>query len=339
MRNGYRALARKLEGSLDERLRRGLARDPRLSIQGLGIVVEPMPITGITEDCSCDGAFFSRPRPVIGYLPTPESRRENFTLLHELGHFLARSNDDVLSELADMGEDGGKEAEERVCDAFAGAILIPKTTVDAVLGGRRPEARHIPQLFAESNGSREACAVRLSERMNCFGYVALLDPGPREVRFASASPSCPYIWRRGTPLPASHPAWRATGKSHFRGEGEVVWSGGGRKNLWLDAVFDRSVVCAIFAEERYWAGEGLGLLSGASGGPARTIALSGTCKHCGASTWGYKPCEKCGDVRCRSCGKCGCGAKVVADRVCPRCFLVKATTQYRPGSEVCRDCE
>lgn len=118
-----------------------------------------------------------------------------------MGTFLARGNDHVLSELADVGDDGGKEAEERVCDAFAGAILIPDTTVDEILAGRQPEAGDLPELFAQSNGSREACSVRLSERIRSLGYVALLDPMRQEVRFASASPSCPYIWRRGSFLP------------------------------------------------------------------------------------------------------------------------------------------
>lgn len=339
MRNSYRVLARRLEASLDKPLCRRLAQDPLAAIQLLGIVVRPMSIAGVTEDCSCDGAFFSRPRSAIGYLPTPGSRRENFTLLHELGHFLVRSNDHVLSDLADMGDDGGKEAEQRVCDAFAGSVLIPDDALDAVLAGRRPEARHLPQLFDGSIGSREACAVRLSERIGCFGYVALLDPVRHEVRFASASPSCPYIWRRGTSLPASHPAWRACENGNrFRGEGEVIWPGGGRRNLWLDAVFDRSLICAVFSEDRYWQAEGLGILSGSSGGKARTIALSGTCRHCGANTWGYKACEKCGDVWCRSCGKCGCGAPAAKERVCSSCFLTKASTQFLAGSDVCNDC-
>lgn len=73
--------------------------------------------------------------------------------------------------------------------------------------------------------------------------------------------------------PPIHPAWHACGSDNrFRGEGEVIWPSGNRRNLWLDAVYDQSLVCAIFAEDRYWAAEGLGILSGRSAGPARPVA-------------------------------------------------------------------
>jgi hypothetical protein len=217
-------------------------------------------------------------------------------------------------------------------------MLVPADRVDAVLGGHRPEAKHLRELFDASIGSREACAVRLAERIGCFGYVAVLDPVRRQVRFAAASEACPYVWRRGSLLPESHPAWRAGNDGRYRGEGEVVWEGG-RRNLWLDSAGDGPVVIAVFAEDRYWSAEGLGILGPESVTSARGVALSGTCRHCGADTWGYKACDKCGDVRCRSCGKCGCGAREPSDRLCPNCFLVKSKAQFRPGAKECIECE
>ncbi len=324
--------ARRLEAGLGQNLRNRLATDPRLAIQGVGVRVLPLAVPALTDDCSCDGVFYPFPSPAIGYTAT-QSRRENFTLLHEFGHYLIRSDDELLSDLADM-DDG---AEERVCDSFAGRLLVPDDLIDGVLAGRRPEANDLLLLYKESIASREACAVRLAERIPCLGYVALLDHPRREVRFASPSSVTAYWWRRGTQLPATHPAWRAVSQTAYRGEGEVIWPGG-RKNLWLDAVFDGSVVVAVFAEDRYWAAEGLSLKQTEAVTQARGIALSGTCRHCRANSWGYRACDLCGDPVCRSCGKCGCGAPPPLEQACTRCYMIKGSAQFARGSSVCRDC-
>jgi hypothetical protein len=45
-------------------------------------------------------------------------------------------------------------------------------------------------------------------------------------------------------------------------------------------------------------------------------------------------------VRCRSCGRCGCGAPGPATRVCAGCRLEKGKAQFRTAtSTICRDCE
>jgi hypothetical protein len=110
-------------------------------------------------------------------------------------------------------------------------------------------------------------------------------------------------------------------------------------NLWLDAVAEDRLVHAVFSETRYWGGEGLSVLDQPPTS-ARPTTMSGTCRHCGASTWGYTACATCGDVQCRDCGRCGCGAPVPTTRVCLRCHLHKGKAQFRsPASTVCRDCE
>jgi hypothetical protein len=110
-------------------------------------------------------------------------------------------------------------------------------------------------------------------------------------------------------------------------------------NLWLDAVADGRLVHAVFSETRYWSGEGLSVLDQLPTS-ARPTAMSGTCRHCGANTWGYTACPACGDVQCRDCRGCGCGAPALATRVCSACHLEKGKGQFRsPASTVCRDCE
>lgn len=110
-------------------------------------------------------------------------------------------------------------------------------------------------------------------------------------------------------------------------------------NQWLDAVADGRLVHAVFSETRYWSGEGLGVLDQLPTS-ARPTAMSGTCRHCGANTWGYTACPACGDVQCRDCRGCWCGAPALVTWVCSACHLEKGKGQFRsPASTVCRDCE
>jgi Zn-dependent peptidase ImmA (M78 family) len=247
MSNRYAALARQLAAMLGDRERAALAVAPRTFLEGCGIRVTPLSIVPSSELCACDGVFFPYPIPNVAFAPTPGSRREFFTLVHEFGHFLVRRNDEVLSVLHDLDDDAGRIAEERVCHAFAGQILIPNKVVIQVLNGKSPEAHHLRQLVAGSSGSLEACAVRLAEHLPAAGYVVIADAAQRCILFASPSPAAPYRWGRQTRLPEQHPLWRAAATGRFRGQGQVVWASGARMNLWLDAVADRGLVHAIFS--------------------------------------------------------------------------------------------
>lgn len=338
----YRALAEQLAEHYGPVFCQQLASSPLAALRGLGLKVEPFNTLPYEEgDCSCDGIFHPGPPPAIGYRPTPHTRREFFTLVHEFGHYAVRRHDDVLSELHDMDDDGGRQAEERVCDALAGMILVPDETVASVLGDARPLAHHLKALYDRSRGSREACAVRLAERITSFGYVVIADQATKSVRFASPSPSTPYPWRRGTRLPDSHPVWRATRSDHHRGQGPVTWSSGERAEVWIDAVKYGREIHAVFAKRRPWDDDrGLSLLDGGVR-PARRSAYQGTCPHCGANKWGYRLHDACGELWCRKCKLCECDAPsspTVDEKRCTECQTTKRNTLFPEGSDRCVDC-
>ena len=340
MKFSLAAAALRLELGLSAAQQRRLSTDPVSALREMDLHVAALEGSFISETCSCDGAYFPEPyapHPTIGYVRTPGSRRENFTLLHELGHHLIRLDHQLLSKIAD--QDDRDTIEERICDAFAGHALIPDEAVRSVLDSRRPEAEDERRLFNASIGSHEACAVRLAERLRCEGYVALLERHSRTMRFAATSPECAYAWGRGSPVPIEHPAWRASAAGSYRGQGEVVWRSGYRRNFWLDAVGDGTLVLTVFAEDRYWADSGLGILSDPSTTRPTPILFSGTCRHCGARVYGTRACDKCGDVKCRVCGKCGCGAPIPLEKVCINCHMIKGKAQFRTKSTVCRECE
>jgi hypothetical protein len=156
--------------------------------------------------------------------------------------------------------------------------------IERILAGRPPEARQLREVFAASSGSLEACAVRLAEYLPAIGYVVIADPTGWRIRFANPSPGASYQWGRHTPLPDQHPLWRARTTSGPR-------AGQGRLGVRVadDPVAGRGrrwpARPAVFSETRYWSGEGLSVLDQAPTA-ARPIAMSGSCRHCGADTWG-----------------------------------------------------
>lgn len=79
---------------------------------------------------ACDGVSFLQ-GGVILYAPTPASRRENFTLAHELGHWLAERAPDIYDWIADQDEPG--RLLETVCDPIAQQLLLPESAATAVI--------------------------------------------------------------------------------------------------------------------------------------------------------------------------------------------------------------
>ena len=103
----------------------------------------------------CDGVSITTAKLVL-YRPTG-NRRENFTLAHELAHFLVESDDACLSWLADQ-RDPGREL-EHVCDTIASKLLIPQEVIDLVLDGHAPDATILAALRA-AQSHRDRCAGR-----------------------------------------------------------------------------------------------------------------------------------------------------------------------------------
>lgn len=341
IKDPYRPLAGRVRSSIDKELLSGLAADPAVVAPAFGVKVLAWEVVAAGDPCSCDGIYVSEgvTTPVIGYRPTPNSRRENFTVLHELGHHLIRQDDAMLSLLADMGEDGGREAEERVCHAFAAATLVPDDLVTDVLGGSRPGPNHIVDLFHRSTASREVCAIRIAEHIPGMGYAVLADRHTTSIRFAAPSPTCPYVWRRGSVLSRTHPFWKTEpGTGARRCEAAIEWPSGNKLKLWAETIADDRIAYAVMTDDPYIAPESGLTLVGTATTMARPVAMSGSCRHCGADTWGYRACDECGDVHCKHCGRCGCGAREAAELTCSRCYELKAAHLFPTGGGVCVDC-
>ena len=155
----------------------------------------------------CDGVSLLDGNKIL-YRPT-QSRRENFTLCHELGHYLAESNNDCLDWLGDLAD--SERVLESLCDAIAARLLIPNALRTAALADG-PSAEALVQLFETTNASRSACAVAVANALPAEGFVALVDAeAPGSVFFgARTADTRPYAWA-GEAIPQSHPLARLTG--------------------------------------------------------------------------------------------------------------------------------
>jgi hypothetical protein len=251
----------------------------------------------------CDGHSFAKDG-VILYRPT-SSRRENFTVAHELGHVLIddETDEDILVWSADL-PDGALEV---VCDQVASRLLLPSDLVTSALGGMHPSGPGAVALFRDSKASRRAVTVRLAQLLPCEGFVALVVDG--SVEFAARQGDTrPYAWE-GDAVPPGHPlAAVGDGKVVVA---ETVWTSpsGTSRRFYMSAEGDGELAFAVFVERDLYGAAALHLPEEERTGPSLETR-DFRCPSCGYSaklrTW---PCNTCGVRACPSCSKCGCSRK------------------------------
>jgi hypothetical protein len=294
-----------------------LAEDPELAIQ----LHWPLTITGASTFSSrgnggwCDGTSITE-AGIILYRPTA-SRRQNFTLLHELAHHLIDADGQCLNWLANRPE--ALRELEQLCDLVAAALLIPRQLVDAALAGGPPSATTLGDLYDRSEGSRSACAVSLAQRLPCDGFVAIIDKTTRTVFFAArVRDTRPYAWR-GDAIPAGHPL-----RLDAPPERTATWwpyPDGDRRQFFMSSAVTDDFIYAVFAENNLWNVPGLhfGDLGREDRGYDGTITCP-TCGYSGKTRWW--PHDVCGEGTCPRCGECGCDRKERQQRrsACRNCF-------------------
>ena len=315
--------ASRLAGAIPESLRQALATDPETALSGLpGIRVTPVPQLRDARGAGgwCDGLSFINDG-IICYSPSPRSRRQNFTLLHEFGHLCVDGDDDALDWLADRADPPADL--ERLCDAIAAEILIPAPVVTRLLAGSPPEPGHLRQLYAASSASEEVCAIALASHIPVRGAVLLIRRDTATVTFAASS-GYPFLRiPRDLPVPPRHPL-RDLGTRQR-------WTGWTLPDLRMAlADLPTKASGSRIPDEPF-------LRAHAEAGPRRTTAVlmdiaspggpaddrfrragesppdaarvpePKACPACGqASARSSYPCEECGAPPCPACGRCRC---------------------------------
>ena len=285
---------------------------------------------------ACDGTSFLEDG-VILYAQSPNSRRENFTLAHELGHWLIEQSDDALDWIADQRDP--RRVLETLCDRIAQRLLLPEGIIDSVLGTGPVRADHVNQLLDGSAASRPVCAIGLAKRLPCLGAVAIIDPVARRVQYASITPDTDSGWPLVVPwpgqeVPAGHPTLSvreglgSTRKSFWR----TPW--GDQQGYYIDVALSVRRVVAVFADRDLWGSEKLHIdrPRGFDERPEADINCCGKRQ----TIRGY-PCSDCGHPYCGICGLCRCQRSAAAEQLCAGgCFM-----KFRPNLLVdgkCEDC-
>lgn len=283
--------------------------------------------------CSVAGGYRWDP-PTLIVTQSMSWRRQQFTLLHELGHHIQKTDITLGTAIVEHREP--EAFEDASCDAFAALMLLPDDLVDAHIHGHGPTASTASGLFAASNASRAAICVRLVGRLSSPGVVAVLDRDGI-VTFAAARgglfPPARGSDQSANPLVQAAMRAEVGDRLVTRADAQISYRSGHTSDL-------------LYGQAS-WAGDRLFLTMVSYGAPWLTFspprddtadqvpAAWEECEHCHQEFVAEGVCGRCEQPRCPS-GHCGCTAR--ADKTCTQCFLHKHPSQFDTGAFVCRDC-
>lgn len=301
-----------------------LGRDPDIEV----VFVEP---AMLSEDCSIAAAYDRHRTPKrLSITCSASPGRTRFSALHEYAHHLCPYVDEVV-EVLWRQPDHGVILEERICDAFAAAVLIPAPIRRAAFDKGVTAAEVIAFIHAQP-ASRQASAIAAAGRLPAAGYVMLLDRDANAV-FTAYHGDMPWV-ARGTEQSDPLLAAAAQGR-RSRGRARIRYASGTESpELLVDAVpMDRGAVVVAVEHSPPWGGFTAGLSNA-------VVGRDGHCDTCGDFVSYKRPCSECDEPFCPTCGSCECAAPPPPKgaRVCKRCNIEKPPTQFRNGSEACNDC-
>lgn len=305
--------------------RDSFSTNPKQAItSGLGLSVAPANHLSVARKGggACDGMSFLK-NGVILYAPTENSRRENFTLAHEAGHWaLDQSPDEVHDWIAD--ESDPARVVETICDRVAALLLIPHDTVAATIGLGRVHARHILDLYNATTASRQTCAVALANEMRGLAAVVIIERYSGEVSFSSVRPDPQHGWPavfpwRGQTLSRTHPLLQVK-PGETRPPRRITWETPWRTsaNFYVDAVADDRRIYAVFSAADLW---GVDVYHAPDDRDYEIrLSLSGRCCGVDFEGLGY-PCSECEKPFCPQCKRCKCDRDAAREVMCDGCFM------------------
>jgi hypothetical protein len=283
---------------------------------------------------ACDGVSFLDDGVVL-YAPTPFSKRENFTLAHELGHWLINEDERLLVWLAD--QDSPAQLLETLCDAIAQKLLLPDDLVRSVVRSP-PRVRDILDLAEQSVASIPASAIAVAARLPGLGAAIIVDPETREVLSSTVHPDPEQGWPtiypwRGDRIPSEHSLLNLgeggsfTRKSFWRSR----W--GRHADFYIDAIATNRQIIALFASSDVWATETLSNLDDRDW----DRRVTGQFFCCGKSrTVRGWPCGVCGRHFCPVCEGCLCTARAANEGECVECHTLVGKHLLTDGRcEIC----
>jgi hypothetical protein len=309
------AWARRVLNGLDSDVRADLADSLATAIElHFSLTVTPAEAFGERGAGGwCDGVSIID-SGVILYRPTA-SRRQNFTLMHELGHHLVDAHDECLIWLADQPDP--PRVLEQLCDQIAADLLIPSEDAHQFFGQGPPDASAVLALFDGTAASRSACAIAVARKLPCDGFVLLIEEGTTSVFFAArARDTRPYGWRNDT-IPTGHPLRQDSPPTRAK----AWWpypNGTERREYFMSTATAGGWTAAVFAENNLFDVPGLHLPQQVDEDRGNDAEITCPCGYRGATRmW---PCQRCRVPECPRCGECDCARRDRKLIACANCF-------------------
>lgn len=283
---------------------------------------------------ACDGVSFLEDGVVL-FAPSHHSKRQYFTLAHELGHWLVEHDDTLLNWLAD--QDDAAHLLETVCDAIAQRLLLPNDLIDSVVEAP-VRAKHILELSDQSVASVPASAIAVTSRLPHMGATVIIDRYSRTVTSSTVHPDPEMGWPtiypwRGDVVSDNHSLLGlADGRSMTR---KSFWRSrwGKREDFYIDAIALPNRTIAVLSATDLWRIEALPTLD-IREWDRRPV---GELYCCGQQRkvrgW---PCPNCGRQFCPVCGGCNCTVHRRSEAECSECHTLVASHLLVDGKcELC----
>lgn len=298
------------------------ATDPRSALDLMEDVVVIEDSRPRVRLCQVDATYEAEP-PTIRWRPT-NTRRDNFTLLHEVAHHLLAHDEEWCFDIAPaMGATQSRFVEEEFANAFAANILISGEAAAAAFRSG-VTSQGCVELYRGSSASASACLAR-----------ALTEPGDRLVILSDIDGHVWFAASTGEPFNPGRntiqPAIAAGATQALAGSGSYRFSGGDGLHYRSGKTFT-AVAFDITVE---------GALVFAVVSPTlRTRHDFGThelsCPECDETLDYSLVCDKCREPRCHRCRACACPAQRV---LCATCFIELPKAVAASGTTHCENCD
>ncbi|MBB1020257.1 ImmA/IrrE family metallo-endopeptidase [Dietzia sp. E1] len=282
------------------------------------------------SETDCRGGGYYRQNPPQIYLHPTMWRRDNFTVLHELGHHLQVKHQEWCFSLLDMPRERQRTVEEQVSHAIAARILIPFDDSDRDWE-KTNVAEIMANLYAESEASRSAVLLRVKSLMpaNSRWILAVSDLGGEVVSSSTTYHDLPPA-TKSVQSSFAELALQARGGPTITFLSEAIEYrnrsvlGDMRATAALDSE-GRYVFVALTPTHRFATGS-LGFRSLECANPV-----------CGESfdlRSDTDQCAKCGVAICPACKTCECALRPNAP-VCGNCYMVLSPAEVADNSHEC----
>ena len=336
--------------------RDGLQEDPlteleawdEVIVQRLPRALVVTPSATLGSECSVAGTYYdpsNSSSAIIAVAESGNARRDAFTALHELGHHIQHTTPEIADELANLPLDITFAVEDRICEEFAAAILIPDSVSAEILDDGIPTAANVVALTRQTSASRSAVCIRASENLTVPGMVVLLDADDH-VQIAPARGLPPL--RRGSDQSNADIVKKAR-RRLTEGDYNFKVTDDDTRFEYRDGIEG----APLFAQAADIGGGYLVFVAVSENPPwrerftlpQRSYGPSVSDRECPDPACG-EPFEAwtpvhdvCGKPQCPACNRCGCTRRSAKERECAGCHLVLPHRLFASDAAThCNDC-